>query len=367
MKLNLLDLEINGKLKYKLMLFACAVVHIIFFCIFFIAQLFLLTLFNVFSVTFYILAAHSCEKDRFEKNAFKWIIMIYAEITLHAVFATIHLGYETYFFLYAMAELPVSAYILFFACDKKIFGRMISAFMGVSLISLATCQIYLSINPPLISLVFHRTVSDGMVSAMRLMNILFCTSIIFLFSVLFVIEINSLIRELHSAYDKLCYTAMHDSLTGLYNRHSLRDFFDSLTESGNDYCVALGDIDNFKKVNDTYGHDCGDDVLVTVSDIIKESIEEQDLACRWGGEEILIIMRGNRDDCLNRMNGIRSRINSSVVETGSQSISVTMTFGFADCHEVENSEKNRMDSIVILVDGRLYKGKNSGKNVIVSL
>ena len=190
--------------------------------------------------------------------------------------------------------------------------------------------------------------------------------IIFIFSVLFVIEINLLIRKLNEAYDKLSYTAMHDSLTGLYNRHSLRDFFESLTESGNEYCVALGDIDNFKKVNDTYGHDCGDEVLVTVSDIIKESIAEQDLACRWGGEEILIIMRGTRNDCLDRMNSIRSRINASVVKSGNSSVKVTMTFGFADCHEVENSEKNRMDSIVILVDGRLYKGKNSGKNVIVS-
>ena len=158
---------------------------------------------------------------------------------------------------------------------------------------------------------------------------------------------------------------MHDSLTGLYNRHSLRDFFDSLDESGNEYCVALGDIDNFKRVNDTYGHDCGDDVLVTVSDIIKKSMAENDLACRWGGEEILIIMRGTRSDCLGRMRDIREQINSSVVETGSNSISVTMTFGFADCHEVENSGKNHMDSIVILVDGRLYVGKKSGKNVII--
>lgn len=184
---------------------------------------------------------------------------------------------------------------------------------------------------------------------------------------MFIIEINSLIRQLGSAYDKFSYTAMHDSLTGLYNRHSLRDFFEALTASGSEYCVALGDIDNFKKVNDTYGHDCGDAVLITVSDIIKSSVKERELACRWGGEEILIIMQGSRDECLSRMSSIREQINASVVKAESNDISVTMTFGFADCHEVENSEKNMMDSIVILVDGRLYKGKNNGKNVIVSL
>lgn len=365
MKINLLDLEISSKLKYQMMFFACAFIHTVFFLVFSFAKIYLLMTFNIFSVTLYIVGAYACGTDNFEKNALKWIILIYTEITLHAIACTVHLGYDTYFFLYAMVELSISAYMLFFACDKKIFVRMIIIFVCISLSALAGCQIYLSINPPLYTWAFNKTLPESTTNIMRLMNISFCTIIIFVFSVLFVIEINLLIRKLNAAYDKLSYTAMHDSLTGLYNRHSLRDFFDSLDESGNEYCVALGDIDNFKKVNDTYGHDCGDEVLITVSDIIKDSMAEQDLACRWGGEEILIIMRGTRDDCLDRMKDIRSRINASVVESGKTSIKVTMTFGFADCHEVENSEKNHMDSIVILVDGRLYVGKKSGKNVIV--
>lgn len=366
MKINLLDLEINSKLKYQFMFFACAFIHTVFFLVFSFYEIYMLMAFNIVSITIYIIGAYACGTDNFEKNALKWIILIYAEITLHAVACTVHLGYETYFFLYAMVELSISAYMLYFACDKKIFVRMITIFVCTSLLALAGCQIYLSKMPPIFNWYFGRYLTDGMISLMRLMNIFFCTVTIFVFSIMFVIEINLLIRKLNAAYDKLSYTAMHDSLTGLYNRHSLRDFFESLTESGNEYCVALGDIDNFKKVNDTYGHDCGDEVLVTVSDIIKDGIAEQDLACRWGGEEILIIMRGTRDDCLYRMNNIRSRINASVVESGKTAIKVTMTFGFADCHEVESSDKNRMDSIVILVDGRLYKGKNSGKNVIVS-
>lgn len=365
MKINLLDLEINSRLKYQMMFFACAFIHTVFFLIFSLSQIYMLMTFNIFSITIYIIGAYACGTDNFEKNALKWIITIYAEITLHAVACTVHLGYETYFFLYAMVELAISSYLLFFACDKKIFVRMSIIFVCISMTAVTGCQVYLSIRPPIYTYVFHKTLPENMISAMRLTNIFFCTVIVFVFSVLFVIEINLLIRKLNAAYEKLSYTAMHDSLTGLYNRHSLRDFFDSLDESGNEYCVALGDIDNFKKVNDTYGHECGDDVLVTVSDIIKDSMAEQDLACRWGGEEILIIMRGTRGDCLDRMKDIRSRINASVVDTGKNSISVTMTFGFADCHEVENSEKNHMDSIVILVDGRLYVGKKNGKNIIV--
>lgn len=367
MKINLLDLKVNSKFKYQMTFFACALIHTIFFLVFSLSKIYVLMFFNIFSIIFYIIGAYKCGTDSFEKHALRWIVMVYAEITLHAVLATIHLGYEAFFFLYAIAELSVSAYMLFFACDKKYFGKTIVIFLVIALAALACCQIYLSIKPPFFNWFFGRQLSENMISLMRIMNIFFCTSIIFIFSVMFVIETNALIRELNGAYDKLSYTAMHDSLTGLYNRHSLKDFFDSLDESGNEYCVALGDIDNFKRVNDTYGHDCGDEVLVTVSDIIKNSMEEQDLACRWGGEEILIIMRGTRDDCLRRMNGIRDRINASVVYTGKNDISVTMTFGFADCREAKNSKRNHMDSIVTLVDGRLYKGKNSGKNVIVSL
>lgn len=366
MKKSLLDLEISGRLKYQMMFFACALIHAVFFTVFSFAEIYMLMTLNIFSVIFYIVGAYACGTKSFEKHVLKWIIMIYAEITFHAVACTVHLGFGTYFFLYAMVELSISAYMLYFSCDKKIFIRMLSIFVTISFAALAGCQIYFNFKPPVYEWVFGKNLTPEMENIIRVINIIFCTGAIFVFSLLFVIEINLLITKLNSAYDKLTYTAMHDSLTGLYNRHSLRDFFDSLTESGNEYCVALGDIDNFKKVNDTYGHDCGDEVLVTVSDIIKSGIAEQDLACRWGGEEILIIMRGKREDCLDRMNGIRSRINASVVESGNTSISVTMTFGFADCHEVENSDKNRMDSLVILVDGRLYVGKKSGKNVIVS-
>ncbi|MCM1525027.1 MAG: GGDEF domain-containing protein [Ruminococcus sp.] len=366
MKINLLDLDIASKFKYQAMFFACALIHTVFFLVFALSKIYLLMTVNVVSIIFYIAGAYKCGTDDFEKHALKWVVMVYGEITFHAVLCTIHLGYDTYFFIYAMVELAVSAYMLFFACGKKIFSKMIIIFMCLSLTSLAGCQIYFTFKPPLYEWFFKRTLSDGVVSLMRLMNIVFGTFTTFVFIVMFIIEINSLIRQLNGANDKLTYTAMHDSLTGLYNRHSLKDFFEALAESGSEYCVALGDIDNFKKVNDTYGHDCGDAVLIKVSDIIKDSVKERELACRWGGEEILIIMLGSHDECLDRMASIKERINSSIVKADSSTINVTMTFGFADCHEVEKNGKNLMDSIVILVDGRLYKGKNSGKNIIIS-
>ncbi|MDE5860017.1 MAG: GGDEF domain-containing protein, partial [Oscillospiraceae bacterium] len=228
MKINLLDLEISSKLKYQMMFFACAFIHTVFFLIFSLSQIYMLMTFNIFSIAIYIVGAYACGTNNFEKHVLKWIIVIYAEITLHAVLATVHLGYDSYFFLYAMVELSISAYMLFFSCDKKIFVRMSLIFAAITVTALAGCQIYLSVRPPFYTLVFDKTLPEQMTNVMRLMNITFCTATIFIFSLLFVIEINLLIRKLNAAYDKLSYTAMHDSLTGLYNRHSLRDFFDSL-------------------------------------------------------------------------------------------------------------------------------------------
>lgn len=365
MKINLLELEISSKFKFQMMFLACALIHTTFLIIFSLLQIYILMTFNIFSVALYVFGAFAVSSGNFEKHSLAWIVAIYSEVTLHAVACTVHLGYDTYFFLYAMVVLSISAYMLFLSFDKKKFTKLILIFFLITVISIAVCQFYNDRYPPVYSFIFGNTLTESAVNAMRIMNIVFVTVVIFIFSLLFVIEMNSLIRELNNANEKMSYVALHDSLTGLNNRHTVKGFFEKLLENGESYCVILGDIDNFKKVNDTYGHDCGDDVLIMVSNIIKDSVSENELACRWGGEEILIVMLGGRNGCLDRMKGIRSRINESSVQSGEKTVRVTMTFGFADCTEVEDIEKSRIDAMVTLVDSRLYTGKKSGKNVII--
>lgn len=168
MKLNLLDLEIDSKFKYQAMFFACAFIHTIFFLVFSLYKIYLLMTVNVISIIFYVVGAYKCGTDDFEKHALEWVIMVYGEITFHAVLATIHLGYDTCFFLYAMVELSVSAYMLFFACDKKIFSKMILIFMCLSIASLVGCQVYFSFMPPMMNYFMHRTLSGSAVTLMRL-------------------------------------------------------------------------------------------------------------------------------------------------------------------------------------------------------
>ncbi len=202
---------------------------------------------------------------------------------------------------------------------------------------------------------------------------------------MFYLEVSSLLEKLRSINEKLNYTATHDSLTGLNNRHSLWGFFDELERSGERYCIVMGDLDDFKKINDTYGHDCGDVVLKSVAAIIIENTNDNEMACRWGGEEMLIVMRGTHEDCFARISVIKSEISSLDIMSDGKPVKVTMTFGFADSEEKGAALASRslnentadsgspiktphhlgIDSLISMVDKRLYIGKRSGKNVIV--
>lgn len=103
---------------------------------------------------------------------------------------------------------------------------------------------------------------------MRTINIAFNIALLFGFSTLFILEIHNLINKLNETNDRLNYIATHDALTGLYNRHSLTGALSALKTSERPFCIVMGDLDDFKKVNDTYGHECGDVVLKSVSEVI---------------------------------------------------------------------------------------------------
>lgn len=161
---------------------------------------------------------------------------------------------------------------------------------------------------------------------------------------------------------ELDFLANYDKLTRLSNRHHIQEYFCQYEKSGKTYCVAIGDIDSFKAVNDTYGHSCGDYVLVAVSDIIQKAIEKNGVSCRWGGEEFLLLLPMEKPAALRIVEGIRQKIENTDLEYNRQSFRKTMTFGLA-CSD----ERDSMEKLITLADQRLYQGKNSGKNKVVAI
>lgn len=155
-----------------------------------------------------------------------------------------------------------------------------------------------------------------------------------------------------------------DYLTGLYNRRKFMDYARELLERAKKdniylFCLMI-DLDNFKKVNDTYGHEVGDKVLVKLADILKTNVRGDDIASRYFGEEFIVILsKYSYEAALTRANKIRNDIASAIITTNQDSISVTASIGFA---KYKNDYK--LLEWIELADKALYEAKNTGKNKV---
>lgn len=152
-----------------------------------------------------------------------------------------------------------------------------------------------------------------------------------------------------------------DNLTSLFNRRSCHNRIQRLVDARKRFTVVMGDIDFFKKVNDEYGHECGDRVLIFISKMIKDSVGKDGFACRWGGEEFLLIYELEFEAAKQRVELLLDQIRDFRFEYNTKDIRVTMTFGMKEM-EVGVSYEN----IINQADNNLYKGKQDGRNRIIS-
>ena len=175
-----------------------------------------------------------------------------------------------------------------------------------------------------------------------------------------IIYTNYIIRAVIKSETTLAETAHVDRLTRLYNRHYMIDKLAELPEDGSVGVLAMADIDNFKKINDTYGHNAGDEVLKTVSEKMKKVCKDC-IVSRWGGEEFLILSRTDKKSTFEMLEQMRSEIGSEPVAFEENSINVTVTVGMS----ARNSGE-QIDDWIQQVDKKLYTGKNSGKNRVIA-
>jgi len=162
--------------------------------------------------------------------------------------------------------------------------------------------------------------------------------------------------------------AITDALTGLFNRRYMENHLDTLVEQagarGKPLAVLVLDIDYFKSVNDTHGHDAGDDVLRDFALRIKRSIRGIDLACRYGGEEFVIVMP-ETDMAVAAMvaERLRRRIAAEpfAIQQGARSVPVTLSIGIAALRRRDDSAA----SLLKRADQALYRAKRDGRNRVV--
>ena len=163
--------------------------------------------------------------------------------------------------------------------------------------------------------------------------------------------------------DLLKKEAYTDQLTGLFNRRRAMEYIKTVREEYPDkpISIAIGDIDFFKKVNDTYGHDMGDEVLKDVAKIMVDACGKDAFLARWGGEEFLMVFPDcNGDDAYARIEDVRRTIQKTAIRVGGNEIHITMTMGLA-----EYDFNSDLQSTIKEADDKLYTGKANGRNQVV--
>ena len=169
-------------------------------------------------------------------------------------------------------------------------------------------------------------------------------------------------QALQKAVSELEVFSKTDPLTELFNRRYMAEKISQECEkykrSYNKFSIIITDIDFFKEVNDTYGHDCGDYILTELSELLKAQLRSQDYLARWGGEEFLILLT-DTDVCRSAIMAerLRKRVMEHVFAYHDKIIKIEMTFGIS-----EYNDEPSMEDTIKRADRALYRGKATGRN-----
>lgn len=172
--------------------------------------------------------------------------------------------------------------------------------------------------------------------------------------------------KLKEAYNKMEELAKTDMLTNLSNRrdmyHKIKHETDRFERNKKPFAILMGDLDNFKKINDNYGHDAGDYVLSSIASLMVSTMRKQDIVGRWGGEEFLLLLpETNLEGGKKIAEKLRVNIKNKTMHYKNFNIKVTMTIGvsvYSHKHTIEESIKK--------ADEAMYRGKIRNKNCIVT-
>ncbi|KAB2925426.1 MAG: diguanylate cyclase [Dechloromonas sp.] len=181
-----------------------------------------------------------------------------------------------------------------------------------------------------------------------------------------VAESEARIRELERELETTSDLVRHDQLTGVLNRRGLDEIFDKEVGRAKRHdtvlSVGLLDIDNFKKLNDSLGHDVGDKALIHLAAVCRETLRPQDTVARFGGEEFIIILpETSLDDAVITMTRLQRELTRRYFMTGNEKILITFSAGVTQMHEADTQA-----SVIKRADEAMYKAKQTGKNRVIA-
>ena len=182
--------------------------------------------------------------------------------------------------------------------------------------------------------------------------------------IIFSTSIQDTERQLRLKNQTLYKEAGTDALTGLPNRRSMIETIERFYKENGDqpFSVAIADIDFFKKINDTYGHNCGDYTLVRLTELFAAHSMGRYKVCRWGGEEFCFFLPGrNLDEARVVMSDLCFAVEKLELNYEGREFSITITIGVEEFDFV-----SPLEELLKAADGKLYMGKNAGRNQVVA-
>lgn len=200
------------------------------------------------------------------------------------------------------------------------------------------------------------TDSDEIYTILKYFKIIVYTLVV-LFILIYVV-IYKMLKDKHVMETELQYDGLTNILNRKYFLNIVQDKFEALKTLDDEFSIVMADIDFFKKVNDTYGHQVGDIVLQEIANILKESVRSIDKVSRYGGEEFIILLYANRTNAYHIVDNIRKKIEQHSFAQ-EYALSITASFGIAQ-YELDES----LDALIKRADRALYESKENGRNQV---
>lgn len=335
------DDEIYMYLSVLIANFGCFVAHIYMFILFSAFGIIPMVWLNVFSIAMYCTSTVLfCRKNYDAAGLF-----ISLEVTIYALAYSLLAGISTYILGYFILAIICQAVIPYGTFKLRLI------ITGIDLVGIV------------IGIIMHLNFTPIIIFANPLENIMLVSNIT-LCVVGAVIELyfstvtRTLISNINNArITELSSQAYTDALTGLYNRRYADKYFSDIMSSDRKYCVAILDIDDFKKYNDTYGHAGGDDALVFISKFLVTNLRKSDKVFRWGGEEFLIVLEGVDLVTASEILWVLQKKMTDAAIEKAHGMTVTIGVAVLDLDDITGS--------IAEGDKRLYTGKKNGKNMVV--
>ncbi len=312
-------------------------VDVAFFFIFLVLGSPILAWVNVISVAMYVCAYRAFQQRR---NSLA-ILLIRIEVLVHAGLGTVLVGWDSGFHYFLLMFIPA----LFVSMHARS-AWVLAICLWIYYVALDVLMWFVEPLQP---------ISSNALLGVHIFNL---TTVFFMFSYLSLYYVITVTR----AHKRLARMATTDSLTSLFNRRHMI----ALTEKElarhhrrpSNLTFMLMDIDLFKQINDDYGHDTGDRVLSGVSQLLQESMREQDFIGRWGGEEFLAVLPDtDMEQAAASAERIRRAVEGLVIENDCARISVTLSIGITQYRADEP-----LSTAIARADHALYAGKSAGRN-----